>query len=389
MRRIRPQPSAVRPSGRLFQRPAGSAWAAAASYALLTIVLTWPLARGLSRDLPADFGDPLLNAWILAWDAEHLLRALGGHFQALGEYWDANIYYPHPLALAYSEHLTAQAVMILPIHAAARNPILSYNVVFLSTFVLSAIGMFLFVRELTGSSGAAFLAGVAFGFAPYRFGTLPHVQVLSSMWMPFVLLGFHRYLDSRRIAPLAGAAVAWLAQNLSCGYYLLFFSPAIALYVALELTRRRLWSDRRAMSGVVLAAVAVGLATAPFLLPYWQLRRLGFSPRSLAETIRYSADVLGYATTDVSMWLWGGMVRAWPKPEGSLFPGFAISDAGGVRPRVSMAAGARRIAPPAGEAGDTSIDLAARRRVVRDLGDSRGLVIASHHRRDRGALDEP
>jgi hypothetical protein len=162
-------------------------------------------------------------------DLEVPAIALGGHVQALGEYWDANIYYPHPLALAYSEHLTAQAVMILPIHAAARNPILSYNVVFLSTFVLSAIGMFLFVRELTGSSGAAFLAGVAFGFAPYRFGTLPHVQVLSSMWMPFVLFGFHRYLDSRRIAPLAGAAVAWLAQNLSCGYYLLFFSPAVAL----------------------------------------------------------------------------------------------------------------------------------------------------------------
>ena len=68
---------------------------------------------------------------------------------------------------------------------------------------------------------------------------------------------------------------------------------------------------------------------------------LGFSPRSLAETIRYSADVLGYGTADVGMWLWGGMVRAWPKPEGSLFPGFAIRAAGGVRPRPSMAAGPR------------------------------------------------
>ena len=132
--------------------------------------------------------------------------------------------------------------MILPIYAATRNPILSYNVVFLSTFVLSAIGMFLFVRELTGSSGAAFLAGLAFGFAPYRFGTLPHVQVLSSMWMPFVLLGFHRFLDSRRIAPLAGAA-AGVARA----------EPVVRLLPAVLQSRRR--PVRRARDHAAAAVV--------------------------------------------------------------------------------------------------------------------------------------
>ena len=93
-------------------------------YALLTIVMTWPLARGFARDVPADLGDPLLNCWILAWDADHLLRALGGHVEALRGYWTANIYYPHALTLAYSEHLTAQALQILPIYALTKNPLL-------------------------------------------------------------------------------------------------------------------------------------------------------------------------------------------------------------------------------------------------------------------------
>jgi hypothetical protein len=78
------------------------------------------------------------------------------------------------------------------------------------------------------------------------------------------------------------------------------------------------------LSKVALAFVAVGIATAPFLVPYWQLRHLGFSPRSLAETTRYSADVLGYGTADLGMWLWGNIIRAWPKPEGSLFPDVAF-----------------------------------------------------------------
>src|SRR5919109_5046463 len=106
---------------------------AAAAFAALTLVFTWPLALGLTRDVPSDFGDPLLNAWILAWDATHLGRGL----------WNANIFHPHPLALAYSEHLLPQAIQILPLYTLTKNPVLCYNVIFLSTFALSGLGMFL------------------------------------------------------------------------------------------------------------------------------------------------------------------------------------------------------------------------------------------------------
>jgi hypothetical protein len=306
-----------------MRRPSDTV-AATGAYVLLTIVLTWPLARGLDRDLPADLGDPLLNCWVLAWDAQHLWRAASGHPGVLGDYWNANIFYPHPLALAYSEHLTSQALTIVPIYALTGNPILCYNLVFLSTFVLSALGMYLFVREMTASRSAAFAAGVAYGFAPYRFGTLAHVQVLSSMWMPFALAGFHRFFETRRTNPLVGAAAAWIAQNLACGYYLLFFSPALGIYLAWETTTRRLWSDMRTLTRLAAALLVVAIATAPFLIPYAEVRRLGFSPRSLGETSSFSADTYAYLTADVGMWLWGSAIRGWPKPEGSLFPGFTV-----------------------------------------------------------------
>jgi hypothetical protein len=301
-----------------------NAAAATIAYALLTVTLTWPLARGITKDVPADFGDPLLNAWVLAWDADHMLRAISGNPGALREYWNANIFHPHPLALAYSEHLTPQAAMILPVWALTKNPILCYNLVFLSTFLLSALGMFLFARDLTSSPGAAFVAGLAFGFAPYRFGAMSHVQVLSAMWMPFTLLGARRFFETRRLATLAGAAGAWLAQSLSCGYYLLFFSPVLAFYVGWEISSRRVWTDTGMWIRLVVAGAFVTLATVPFLLPYVWLRQLGFTPRSLAETTLFAADVYGYATADIGLRLWGNLVRAWPKPEGSLFPGFTI-----------------------------------------------------------------
>ena len=283
-------------------------------YVALTIALTWPLTAGLTHDVPGDFGDPLFASWVIAWDATHLGAG----------WWSANIFAPHPLSLAYSEHFLPQALQILPIYAVTKNPILCYNLLFLSTFALSGLGMFLLGRELTASNAAGFVAGLAFAFAPYRISSIPHMQVMSSAWMPFVLFGLHRYFLTGRVRALAGAAAAWLVQNLSCGYYLLFFSPIVFLYIAWELTRRRLWSDRPTLTLTAVAIAAVMAATVPFLLPYLELRHLGFSPRLLTETQRFSADVYAYFTADPNLRLWGSIAQAWPKSEGLLFPGLTI-----------------------------------------------------------------
>ena len=286
-----------------------------AAYLALTVAMTWPLAPRMRTEIAADLGDPVLNAWILAWDASHLGRGL----------WHANIFHPHPYTLAYSEHLVAEAIQILPLYALTGNPILCYNVLFLLSFALSGLGMFLLARELTGSRSAAFVAGAAYAFAPYRFSTLSHLQVLMSVWMPFVLYGLRRYLDTGRVLALAGAAAAWLLQNLSCGYYLLFFSPIVLLYTCWELTTRRRWADVKTLTHIAAAGGCVALATVPFLVPYLRLRAIGFSPRSLAETDKFSADSYAYLTADPGLRLIGGWMQQWPKAEGSLFPGFAIT----------------------------------------------------------------
>lgn len=44
-----------------------SAWRVTAVYTLVTLATTWPLAAHLTTSLPADFGDPLLNSFILQW----------------------------------------------------------------------------------------------------------------------------------------------------------------------------------------------------------------------------------------------------------------------------------------------------------------------------------
>src|SRR5262245_9327717 len=115
---------------------------ATVAYLVLTLAMTWPLALHLGRDLPSDLGDPLLNTWIIGRNVQHLeARAFDG-------FWDARVFHPAPLTLAYSEHLIPQSVQGLPVYAATGNPILTYNLLFLSTFVLGGLFTFLLVREL-------------------------------------------------------------------------------------------------------------------------------------------------------------------------------------------------------------------------------------------------
>ena len=302
-------------------QPWQSATAVATAYVALTLAATWPLVLGLGRDVAWDLGDSVLVMWILSWDCEQLFRILGGDLSRVATFFDGNVFYPAPLTLAYSDHLFAQAIQIFPVWLASGNPILSYNILFLSTFVLSGLGTYLLVRELTGNATAAFVAGCLYAFAPYRLPQSSHLQVLSAQWMPFVLYGFTRYFNSGRLRPLAGAAGALLLQNLSSGYHLLFFPPFAGAYVLWEIGKRHRWRDGRMWAHLAGAGVVVAAATAPFLLPYAAMRTLWQTLRPVAEVSRFSADVHSYATAFSEQRIWGDILQAFPKPEADLFPG--------------------------------------------------------------------
>jgi hypothetical protein len=317
-------------------------------YLILAVAATWPLARGLARDVAWDLGDSILNIWILAWDIEQIGRLLAGDLSRLSNFFDATIFYPAPLALAYSDHLVPQALQVLPVALLTDNPILAYNVLFLSTFVLSGLGMYFLVRELTGSAAAAVIAGLLFAFAPYRLAQSSHVQVLSSQWMPFVFYGLVRYVRSagKSLRALTVTTLALAAQALSSGYHLLYFTPFAAAFAVWEVGRHGLWRVRRVWITLALAGLCVTVVVLPFLLPYAALRAQGLGTRSLAEVSRFSADVYSYATAFPDQRIWGARVQAIPKPEGELFPGlvpllFAVigmllggSQAPGLRPQA-------------------------------------------------------
>ena len=300
-------------------------WLATALYLVVAVVMTWPLIRVIDSQLASDLGDPVFNSWVMMWTGGGVLDALHGHLGALDQYWNANIFHPEELALAFSEHLTPQMLQVLPVYAATDNIILSYNLLFLSTFVLSGMGAYLLVRDLSGRPLAAFIAGLAFAWAPYRLAHLSHVQLLSSAWMPLALVGYRRYLATRHLRPLAGGTAALVTQNLSCGYYLLYFPPFVAAFCMYEMVRRRLlgaWPVWRALGVSALVVLAL---TWPFVQPYLTLKTRGeVGVRTVQEIQEYSADTHALVTPSSLLHVSSAWLTGFPGGEGEAFPGLTI-----------------------------------------------------------------
>jgi hypothetical protein len=297
---------------------------AAAAIAAITVLVTHPLAWRAWRSLAGDQGDPVLNAFLLGWGASRLPFALSG-------VWSAPFYFPLEGTLALSEHLLGITIFVAPVVWVTGNPVFALNLAFLGSYVLAGTGMYLLARALWGRTDAAFLAALAFAFAPHRVMHVPHLQVLMSGWMPLSLWGLHGYFATGSRGALAVFAAAFAALALSNGYFLYFFSIPVVLIVASELarawTRERGPSRRRvpwrAVGELAMAAAGVLAAIAPAALAYARMRReLGFH-RAVDEMAAFSATWSDYLRIPGGLRLWSGVL---PVGDGErmLFPGAII-----------------------------------------------------------------
>jgi len=287
-------------------------WCAFALYVLAVLAVTDPLARHLATALPSGTIDPGLSTWILWWNAQALPLTRA--------WWDAPIFHPSPGSIALSETYLGLAPFTTPLQWLGAEPQVAYNVALLVSFPLCALGAFLLCFELTGRRDAAFLGGLAFGFAPLRMAHLGHLQVLSAYWMPVALLGLHRYARTRRTRDLALFAAAWLLQALCNGYLLFYFSVLVAVWLVWFL---RAAGERPALGRVVAAWGLAAACLLPLLLGYRSTHATLGLERSRREVQGYSADVLSFARVSPRM-AWSLPAVA-PHGDGELFPGRTVT----------------------------------------------------------------
>src|SRR5947208_11708815 len=249
-------------------------------YGVIALALFPTVVAHLASAFAGDLGDPPSQAWILAWDV-HALTTNPAHL------YDATIFYPFRDVLAYQDTLLGLLPLAAPVLLLTGNAVLAYNLMFLLSFALCAWGAYLLARLLVGDTRAAFLAGLVYGFSPYRMVHLYHLNLLSSMWIPFALVCWERVRRGER-RYWAGIGVFVALQALCALYYAAFLAVALAVLLALHLRRSRhggitpATAGRRRQHGggprdtpgpvlvrdATLTAVSCALALLPFLAPY-------------------------------------------------------------------------------------------------------------------------
>ena len=234
-------------------------------------------------------GDVFGNIWALTW--------VGRHLTAPTHIFEANIYYPDPRSLAYTESLLAQSFVAGPLLGLGVPPVAAYNIVWLLSFPLCGLGAYLLARHFCDSWTGAFLAGTAYAFSAYRLESLAHVQSLSIQWLPLALLLLLRSLREPSLPNLAGFVAFVLLQALSSGYYAALLAPALLVTWLFHLS-----ASRRASARLLVALALAGLLAVPAFLPYWQLQQDLDLQRGRSEAVGWSARWHSYLRP--SGWAW-------------------------------------------------------------------------------------
>ncbi|HUQ86080.1 MAG TPA: hypothetical protein VM096_00895 [Vicinamibacterales bacterium] len=291
-----------------------------------TVILTYPQAFTLTTSVGPHY-DALFSIWRLSWIAHQLPhRPL--------ELFDANIFYPEHLTLAYSDALLLQGLIAAPFLWIGLSPVLVHNVMVLATFVLSGAAMFWLVRDLTGSGSAGFIAGMIFSFQPYRFGHYTQLELLSGWWIPIAFCIFERAIVSSSVVQWSMLGLVIALQTWSSIYYGVFLVTALGILTVVRLLRGNTAPSAAMVKAVLTGVLVAGVLVIPYLIPYLNTRQI-VGERSIAEVTDWSPHLGTYLVTTREHWLYGALFGDRAHAEGILFPGLtalALALAGALPP---------------------------------------------------------
>lgn len=255
------------------------------AYLTLALVFTYPLVRNFATHHVGDpGGDAKVYLWNYWWTRDAVTE-LG-----VSPLRTNAIFYPIGIGLALHTLGLLQGLFFIPLSALAGD-VAGANAIVLSTFVASALGAYALARGVGADPSGAFLAGIAFGYCPYRLARLSgHYDLLATEWIPLYALVAWKLLVRERASPLLILAAGALAA--ACGYTSLSYLVFLALFTALLV----LWRARR-FTSIAPRLLAAGAIAAVMLLPLLHQALVDrtlwtYPPYPGAD--RYVADLVGY-----------------------------------------------------------------------------------------------
>jgi hypothetical protein len=277
-------------------------------FTALTLIMTWPLVLQMGSTMVGQVGDNIYFVWMIGWFKKALFDLHVNPFNV----WFLN--YPEGWSLAYTEITPVMILIALPF-SLIGGPTFGYNAALIVSFVLSGLGMYLWVRKLTGSSMAGLASGTAFAFIPFHFAhfLIGHLNLSGIQWFPFYFMGFFELLMAKkwtwRQVLLTGIFLGLISLTSQYYLFMTLMVSAFAVVVYLGFINRNQIKNRHFWTGFLTA----GAAAAPLVLaasaPYLMLLGQGGLPnRELGVVRPYSASLTDFLLPSTDHFLWGSWI---------------------------------------------------------------------------------
>ncbi len=171
-------------------------------FALLTIIISWPVVIRIDEVLIGSDRDTNINPWADWWSEK------AWQDPDISLYETDYMFYPEGANLVYHSFSHLNTIISLTL-----RPMLgilpAYNVTMLLNLFLAGVAMCHLARYLTGSTTAGIVAGVIFAFNSYEVYQTAH-PVLVTIWpLPWATLAFWRAVQEDKVkwAVVAGVFV--------------------------------------------------------------------------------------------------------------------------------------------------------------------------------------
>ncbi len=201
----------------------------------------------------ADLGDPVLFGWSWNWIRDAL-------FSNPARLYDGNIFWPHPLTVAYTDNMVVLLAPFSVLRALGASWALELNLLTLGMLGFSLAATYALAHRLVRRVDAAVFAAVAYTFSGFTYAHLGHLQLLLLGQFPLGVLLAFRWFERRRPLDALWFGLANASFFLGSLYYAAIWTVCVAVIVVGYLLARGFRPGRRFWSGLAIVAVAGAVA---------------------------------------------------------------------------------------------------------------------------------
>jgi len=262
--------------------------------------MTYPVVLFLTRSIPMDHqikdwypgdGDP----WHYLWAFWYFKRALATFPPPL--FWTDLAFYPIGVDIPF---IAGVGVILVPaaLLASLVGLTVTYNLFWLSSFVLAGYGMYRLAHYLFRNRLVAFFCGHVFMFSSYRMthGREHLALVMASFLIPLFALCLFKATERPTTKRWVMCALVWAASAGISWYGTVSLLIYLAVFAVFR-TRGR-WPKNlaaRHLRPVAVALLVLIVTTTPFVLPLMlSPARDSIVNRSLTESNLWTADLLAF-----------------------------------------------------------------------------------------------